>query len=51
MILLLLILIFILYLIYDPFIDIFTDFRGEYHIILWYNYKGERRFINIIGEQ
>jgi len=37
--------------IYNPYIDCFYDYRGEYHIILWYNYKGERKYINIIGNQ
>ena len=23
--------------IYDPYIDCFYDYRGKYHIILWYN--------------
>lgn len=42
----------ILYSIYNPFIDVFEDYRGEYHIILWYtNNKGERNYINIIGNQ
>lgn len=41
----------ILYSIYDPFIDIFEDYRGEKHIMLWYNKKGKRKFINIIGSQ
>jgi len=35
-----------------PWIDSFTDYKGDKHTILWYsNFKGERKFINIIGEQ
>lgn len=35
-----------------PWIDNFSDYRGEKHIILWYtNFKGERKFINITGSQ
>ena len=37
--------------IYDPYIDCFYDYRGKYHIILWYNFKGQRKYINIIGNQ
>ena len=37
--------------IYDPYIDCFCDYRGEYHIILWYNFEGQRKYINIIGNQ
>jgi len=50
MILLLLLIFCIVYT--HPWIDIFKDFRGEQHIILWYtNYKGERKFINLTGDQ
>ena len=52
MILVILIFLTILYIIYEPYIDYFEDYRGEYHIILWYtNNKGERSYINIIGNQ
>ena len=35
-----------------PWIDVFKDFRGVKHIVLWYtNYKGERKFINLTGDQ
>jgi hypothetical protein len=35
-----------------PWIDVFKDFRGVKHIVLWYtNYKGERKFINLSGDQ
>lgn len=48
-------LILILYIIISythPWIDIFKDFRGVKHTVLWYtNYKGERKFINLIGDQ
>ena len=38
--------------IYDPYIDCFYDYRGKYHIILWYNdFEGQRKYINIIGNQ
>ena len=33
-------------------IDYYTDYRGEKHLILWYtNFKEERKFINLIGNQ
>ena len=36
----------------QPYIDSYIDYRGNHHIILWYNnIKGERKFINIKGEQ
>lgn len=48
-------LILILYVIISythPWIDIFKDFRGVKHTVLWYtNYKGERKFINLTGDQ
>jgi hypothetical protein len=35
-----------------PWIDVYTDYRGVRHITLWYsNYRGERKFINLIGGQ
>ena len=35
-----------------PWIDKYTDYRGEKHIVFWYsNFKGERKYINIIGGQ
>jgi len=35
----------------SPWIDIFTDYRGIKHIILWYTnmVTGERKFIDLIG--
>ena len=37
--------------IYSPFIDIFKDYTGKNHIIIWYNYKGKRNFIDLLGGQ
>lgn len=35
-----------------PWIDVFKDYRGTKHIVLWYtNFKGERVFINLKGGQ
>lgn len=52
MIFLILVIIVYLFWIYDPFIDFFRDYRGKYHIILWYNSNsGERKYINIVGSQ
>lgn len=35
-----------------PWVDIYKDYRGVQHVTLWYsNYKGERKFINLIGDQ
>lgn len=45
------ILLLILYIYYNSYIDIFKDYRGKYHIILWYDYKGKRKFINLLGSQ
>lgn len=33
---------------FDPFIDSYTDNRGL-HIIIWYSFNGERKFIILIG--
>lgn len=41
----------IINMVFEPFIDSFDDYRGEHHIILWYNHKGKRKFINLIGNQ
>ena len=50
--LILTIILVILYLIFKPFIDIFDDYRGEHHIIIWYDRLDKKRgFINIIGGQ
>ena len=36
----------------NPGIDSYTDYRGIKRIILWYTtFKGERKFINILGSQ
>lgn len=33
-------------------LDIFVDYRGKFHIIIWYtNNKGVRKFINLFGSQ
>lgn len=35
-----------------PWIDSYTDYRGIKYIVLWYtSFKGERKFINILGSQ
>lgn len=51
MIILILLLILFTIFVFDPHLDIFHDYRGEKHIILWYNWFDDRRFINIIGSQ
>lgn len=53
MIYFLMIIIFLIsiYTIYEPYIDIFKDYRNEYHVILWYNQGNKRKFINLIGDQ
>ena len=36
---------------FQPYIDSYIDYRGNHHIILWYNdLKGERKYLNIKGE-
>lgn len=51
LIIIILILLLIIY-IFSPYIDFFIDYRGKYHIILWYNdFEGQRKYINIIGNQ
>ena len=35
-----------------PWIDVYKDYRGATHIVLWYtNLKEQRKFINLIGGQ
>lgn len=41
----------ICYVIFEPYLDIFEDYRGDPHIILWYNGKTERKYINLLGSQ
>ena len=37
---------------FQPYIDSYIDYRGQHHIILWYNNsEGQRKYINIIGNQ
>ena len=47
--LLVLIFIIVLICICSPYIDIYKDHDGKYHIVIWYtNHNDERRFINLI---
>ena len=40
----------ILFVIINPYIDIFKDYRGKIHIIIWYyNYKNNRKYIDLRG--
>ena len=36
---------------FSPYIDIFTDYRGKKHIIIWYSIRGRRKFVNLLGNQ
>jgi len=45
------ILLAICYVIFEPYLDIFEDYKGDFHIILWYNGKTERNYINLLGSQ
>lgn len=50
MMLIILLIIFFIILYIRPWIDFYKDYRGIQHVILWYdNYKGERKYINLIG--
>ena len=42
-----------LIVLFRPWIDYYTDYRGVKHLILWYtNLKtNQRNFINLIGSQ
>lgn len=53
MTLILFILLILIVLLYThPWIDKYTDYRGQKHLVLWFtNHKGDRKFINIIGSQ
>jgi hypothetical protein len=43
------ILIFLIILIYDPYIDIFEK-DGKHNIVVWYtNLDNERNYVNILG--
>ena len=36
----------------DPWIDKYTDYRGEKHIVFWYtSFSGERKYIDLVGGQ
>lgn len=35
-----------------PWIDVYKDFRGKRHIVIWYtNFKEERKFVEIGGQE
>ena len=42
------IILLILYKKYDPYIDVLNGYKKLY-VILWYNSKGKRKYINLIG--
>ena len=49
---LILFLIILLFIIFQPWVDVYNDSNGINHIVLWYtNLKGKRMFINLIGSQ
>ena len=48
---LLVILLLFICIIFDLYIDVFKDYRNEYHVILWYSYKKKRKYVNLIGGQ
>ena len=51
-IIILILLILVIGITFQPYIDSYIDYRGQHHIILWYNnLKGERKYLNIKGEQ
>ena len=50
MILIFLLILLVLMYMFNPYIDIFKDYRGKLHIILWYGNK-ERKHIDLIGDQ
>ena len=37
--------------IFEPYLDAFYDYRENFHIILWYNWRGKRNYINLVGSQ
>jgi len=52
MIILFIFILLIIFVYTNPWIDKYTDYRNEKHLVFWYtNYKGERKFINIVGSQ
>lgn len=45
---LILILILVVLLVLQPYLDIYTDYKNETHIIVWYNsFTGKRKFLKI----
>jgi len=47
---LILILILVVLLVLQPYLDIYSDYKNETHIILWYNsFTGKRKYFNIKG--
>ncbi len=50
-ILLLTFIISILIIIFDPYIDIYEDYRNNVHYVLWYNsFKGKRKCKQLNGD-
>lgn len=46
-IVLLILLLVIVYIKFNPYLDIFKDYRGIRHYILWYDWNGERKNIHL----
>lgn len=46
---LVLIALIIIVLIYDPYIDVYRDYKDDLQIILWYTKDGYREYIKILG--
>lgn len=47
-----LLLIIIMLFYFQPWVDVYTDYRNQEHIVLWYtNLKGTRSYLNIVGNR
>ena len=46
-VILIIVLVLLIYL--NPYIDIFTDYRSKKHILIWFNFKGVRKHFDIMG--
>lgn len=34
---------------FNPYIDIYYDYRNNLHIVFWYSYRNKRNYVNILG--
>ncbi len=49
-VILVLIILIIIILVYNPYLDIYRDYKDDLQIILWYTRNNTREYIKILGD-